>query len=121
MAATKPRGSGKFQKAKILSSLKDTQAAILAQLEDYDTKLARWKTEAPEKFAHAVAEYGTSSNHWSTFEFEPPRRSSACSDWRIQALNKHIARVDSMSDIEGIVTILNSDSLWEYVGQAACI
>lgn len=121
MAQAKVRGVGKFQKAKILSALKDTQTAVLVQLEDYDTKLARWREEAPAKFAEYVANYDPAKSGYWSHTWDPPTKGTACSDYRIQALNKHIAKVDAMGDNDGIVTILNSDPLWEYVGQAACI
>lgn len=117
---TKPRGVGKFQKAKILAALRDTQTALMALIEDHETKLARWKEEAPVRFSEYVANYDLNP-YFHISSFEPPKKNTACADWRIQALNKHIARVDAMNDVDGIVSILNSDLMWEYVGQAACL
>ena len=111
-----------YSKEELITALKDTKTRIEETILSYEEKVAKWKEEAPVKFAEWVNNYDpTSSKHWnpSMSGFEPPKLSNACSDYRVQNLNRYIARIGLVS--EDTVKLRNDDDIWTYIGLGECL
>lgn len=109
-----------YRKEAIMFRLKETRELITQSLDDFQAKLAKWKEEAPGKFAKFVESYeGTDQSSYHSGNFAPPMKPDACRDWRVQALNRAIIRIEAM---EGeIIKLPLNDPLWEYVNYADCL
>lgn len=111
-----------YSKEELITALKDTKVRIEETILSYEEQVAKWRLEAPEKFAQWVASYDpSSSRHWdpNMSGFGPPRLSNACSDYRVQALNRYIARIGLVA--EDTVKLRNDDDIWTYIGLGECL
>ena len=108
----------------VMKQLKDAEVAVLATIKSYEEALQEWRDQAPVRLAAAITAYGDGKQNsgYREFDFSPPKLNPACADWRVQALNKGILRIDAMTPMaDGSIVIRGDDPLWDYVGLAACL
>lgn len=87
----------------------------------FDEQVEEWREEAPKRFAEFATTWDKGNGYYKgdLHQFAPPTLSNLCQDWRVQGVNRLIARIDSMDG--DIVGIRNNDPIWEYVGMEACL
>ncbi len=116
-ANTGVKGSAKYAKAEVLHQLHEAKQRVEETIITHEQAMTNWRAEAPIKFAEMVKNYP--EQNFYIHGLEPPRLNAACNDYRVQALNKIIARVVVMDG--DVITLRGDDPIWDYVGLAACL
>lgn len=106
-----------YNKEELVKALKDVKSRIEETILGFDDQVAKWKKEAPGKFASDV-------ENWRPGDFfrghtDPPKLSSMCADYRIQNLNQAIARIGLMDG--DVVKLHREDPIWQFIGLGECL
>ena len=111
-----------YNKWELITVLKDAKARIDETILSHEEAFAKWKIEAPDKFANFVEDMNIDNIRWTDTrlsDFAPPRKSQACSDYRIQNLNREIARVGLVQG--DTIRLRADDNIWTYIGLGECL
>lgn len=96
-----------YSKEELITSLKDAKSRIEEAILSHEEAFAKWKEEAPTRFAEYVAGVEIDKIGYVHIDsFKPPLLKDICKDWRVQSLNKAIARIGL---INGDVVRLRAD------------
>lgn len=120
------KGNIRVNKQLLIKALQNTELAVMGALESYEEEVQKWRETVVDQFSEFVRVFDpkTGQPHFQDYKFSPPRKVDMCHDWRITALNKHIARVSTMqgsAKTPDTLTIRNDDDIWTYVGIEACL
>lgn len=115
---TKARYMQEYSKEDLIQALKDALARRAEAIDTFEKDLARWREESPAKFAAAVEAYDPEKKYVHFPDFDPPKRSEACADWRIKDLNREIARIGLVAG--DVIKLRQDDSIFGYIGEGAC-
>ena len=125
MATTKERNTvNTYEKAAVLKQLKDSENAVIGAIKTFEEQVTEWRNTAPQKFAEFVAEWDTANGFYKgSFDgFAPPKLSPLCQDYRIQNLNKAIARIEAMpADDNGNIKLYRQDPVFDMFAYASCL
>lgn len=113
-----------YLKSHILEGLEKYRQQVIDATQTYEEKLKEWKDTIVQQFTEFVAgfepgegSYGEKHNKKDMREFAPPVLKLACQDWRVQALNKSLARVEALAaDDAGRVKLRSDDQVFTYLG-----
>lgn len=120
---TRPRPSTayiRYKKADIVNGLKESIAAIERTTKTFDEKVTEWKETAVAKYAEAVEKWQP-GNSWY-FNEAPPKRSPLCEDWRVQAINRSLLRIEAMTmEEDSSIRLRADDKVFEQMAYASCL
>lgn len=116
---TASRATQKYDRNKLVKDLKYTAAMVEASLKSYEEDLADWRENVAARLAEAV--YHWQGENFSHFHFnaDPPKRNQACSDWRIQRINRSISRLETM--VDDVVALRADDPIFDDIQLGACL
>lgn len=125
MATTKERNTvNTYSKSAIMKELRDSETAVMGAIKTYEEQVEHWKANIVKEFADFVEHWDKENGYYKgqLDHFAPPRLSPMCQDYRIQNLNRAIARIEAMApDTNGNIKLYRQDPVFDFLAYAACL
>lgn len=125
MPTTKERNTvNTYNRREVLKQLKDSEVALMGAIKTYEEQVATWRETAPKDFAAFVRGWDPANGFYKgdMEKWAPPKLSPLCQDWRIQNLNKAIARITAMpEDNNGNIKLYRQDPVFDMFAYASCL